>query len=210
MRKQLLNVAITQFGTHGFAGTATRSIAKEAGTAMSSITYYFGGKEGLYLACAEYIAASVNTRLDSTLASIETTPPNTRAAALNTLCSLVTEIAHIMLDGLPEHWSYFIAREQQFPTMAFERLWHGAMQRIISVVIELIRHARTDFSDDDARYCAFSLWGQAITLRTTRAIACRTMQVDQLEQPITAVLLARFIDNTRCMIASGSPTDNLK
>src|SRR3546814_4490035 len=35
-------------------------LAKAAGTAMSSITYHYGGKEGLYLAAADYIVSQMD------------------------------------------------------------------------------------------------------------------------------------------------------
>ncbi len=39
----LLDTAIDQFGRLGFEGASTRDIARASGTAMSSITYHFGG-----------------------------------------------------------------------------------------------------------------------------------------------------------------------
>src|SRR5215218_8822062 len=57
--KALLDIAIDQFGRLGFEGASTRHIAAASGTAMSSITYHFGGKEGLYLAAADQIAGRV-------------------------------------------------------------------------------------------------------------------------------------------------------
>ena len=53
---RLLEVAVREFGQKGLEGASTRGIAAAAGTAMSSITYHYGGKEGLYLAAADYIA----------------------------------------------------------------------------------------------------------------------------------------------------------
>lgn len=58
---KLLDTAIDHFGRFGFEGASTRVIAKASGTAMSSITYHFGGKEGLYLAAADHIAATVTS-----------------------------------------------------------------------------------------------------------------------------------------------------
>ena len=56
----LLDTAIEQFGRYGFEGASTRQIAKASGAAMSSITYHFGGKEGLYLAAADRIASGIS------------------------------------------------------------------------------------------------------------------------------------------------------
>ncbi len=122
MRDVLLDIAIAHFGQQGFAGAATRAIAKEADTAMSSITYHFGGKEGLYLACADHIAACVAQRFAGPVAALESHPPATRADAVDAICDLLATFARLMLDPASQDWSHFIAREQHSPTEAFERL----------------------------------------------------------------------------------------
>ena len=40
-----------------------RAIATAAGTTMSSITYHYGGKQGLYLAAARHIADQMGERM---------------------------------------------------------------------------------------------------------------------------------------------------
>ena len=62
IRERLLSVAIERFGESGFEGASTRDIAQAADTAMSSITYHFGSKEGLYLACADFISEMIRER----------------------------------------------------------------------------------------------------------------------------------------------------
>ena len=54
-KNQLIAAAIAQFGEYGQHAT-TRDIAAQAGQNIAAITYYFGSKEDLYLACAQWIA----------------------------------------------------------------------------------------------------------------------------------------------------------
>ena len=56
-RARILAVALAAFGNSGFASVTTRQIAKEAGVNLPALTYYFGNKRGLYLACAHAIVA---------------------------------------------------------------------------------------------------------------------------------------------------------
>lgn len=49
-RIKLMTVARKLFAKNGLDGTSTRDISKEAGLNISLISYYFGGKEGLYKA----------------------------------------------------------------------------------------------------------------------------------------------------------------
>jgi TetR/AcrR family transcriptional regulator len=48
-RRQLLAAALDEFAAKGFAGARVQDIAARAGLNKHLISYYFGGKEGLYL-----------------------------------------------------------------------------------------------------------------------------------------------------------------
>jgi TetR/AcrR family transcriptional regulator len=52
-RRLLLEAALDEFAAKGFAGARTEDIAAKAGVNKQLITYYFGGKEGLYEAVGE-------------------------------------------------------------------------------------------------------------------------------------------------------------
>jgi AcrR family transcriptional regulator len=52
-RQQLLDAAVVEFGAHGFGGARVSEIAARAGVNKQLISYYFGGKEGLYRAVAD-------------------------------------------------------------------------------------------------------------------------------------------------------------
>jgi AcrR family transcriptional regulator len=51
--RELLTVAAAEFAALGFAGARLEEIAKEAGITRAMIYYYFGGREGLYVAVLE-------------------------------------------------------------------------------------------------------------------------------------------------------------
>jgi TetR/AcrR family transcriptional regulator, regulator of cefoperazone and chloramphenicol sensitivity len=55
-RRKIIEAAIGLFGQHGFDGASTREIASQAGVNAPALQYYFENKEGLYRACAEWIA----------------------------------------------------------------------------------------------------------------------------------------------------------
>ncbi len=61
-KKQLIAAALAQFGEYGMNAT-TREIAAQAGQNIAAITYYFGSKEDLYLACAQWILSPVSSSL---------------------------------------------------------------------------------------------------------------------------------------------------
>jgi AcrR family transcriptional regulator len=52
-KDHILDVAERVFSDHGFDGASTRMISGEAGVNMAMLNYYFGSKEGLFLAIFE-------------------------------------------------------------------------------------------------------------------------------------------------------------
>lgn len=55
-KEKLIEAATKLFAVQGFDGTSTRDIAKLSGLNISLISYYFGGKEGLYKAVIQDFA----------------------------------------------------------------------------------------------------------------------------------------------------------
>jgi AcrR family transcriptional regulator len=59
-RKRLIAAATPLFARNGLHGVNVRSLAKAAGVNLAMISYYFGGKDGLYAAVLEEQFASLN------------------------------------------------------------------------------------------------------------------------------------------------------
>lgn len=58
-KAKLLETALPLFPAKGYAGVSIREIAAAAGVNSSAISYYFGGKEGLYGAILENLFAPI-------------------------------------------------------------------------------------------------------------------------------------------------------
>ena len=197
----LLDVAIDQFGRHGFEGASTREIARASGTAMSSITYHFGGKEGLYLAAADHIAAQIREMQAPAVAAAREAGQASREAAVQALLDLLDSFAQMMLHPETEAWSRFIIREQQFPTEAFTRLFDGAMQGILDIFVELIARARPDLVRREGIATGILLFGQAIALRSAHAAVCRALEIDHIDEASAALLRTRLRANAQCILS---------
>ena len=66
-RQDILTAAREEFATHGLAGGRVEAIASRTKTVKRMIYYYFGSKEGLYIAVLEDVYASIRsaeTQLD--------------------------------------------------------------------------------------------------------------------------------------------------
>ncbi len=66
-RQRIIDAAVKLFGEHGFAGASTRDIAAEAGVNAPALQYYFENKEGVYHACAQFIADDIRSRFEPSM-----------------------------------------------------------------------------------------------------------------------------------------------
>jgi AcrR family transcriptional regulator len=90
-KRNIVEVATREFAQKGYGGARVDAIASRTRTSKRMIYYYFGGKEGLYLAVLEAAYSSIR-RTESTL-DLERLPPET---ALSTLVAFTFDyyIAH--------------------------------------------------------------------------------------------------------------------
>lgn len=178
---RIIEAALEQFGRLGFDGASTRDIAKAGGVAMSSITYHFGGKHGLFLACADHIADVIGGVLLPLREKINAQPPRSPQEAADWGLALLDNFARLMLSPQSATFSSFIAREQQHPTEAFERLYERFMRPMIDTSLDLLAISRPMLSDGERRALILHVMGMALVLRLARACVVRTMQVDDID-----------------------------
>ena len=198
-RKRVLKTAIGLFGSMGFEGANTRDIARHAGTTMSSITYHFGSKHGLYLAAADHVAACVSEYLAPSLDHY-VDPPMDRKTAVDALLSLLDLFAQMMLSDESAAWSQFIMREQQKPSEAFARLYDGAMRRVQHVLGQALKIARHDLNDAEVKASGILLLGQAMILRSSRNSVAQVLGVAEFDQYATTLIRERLRANTLCIV----------
>jgi AcrR family transcriptional regulator len=195
VQQRLLDIAIREFSLKGLEGASTREIAAAAGTVMSSITYHYGGKEGLYLATADYIAEQMGRGMAEAPVEAAGTAEPTPAEARRALHDLLDRFVVKMMDEQTAGWSLFIVREQTNPTEAFERIWRGMMGRMMERVVDLVCIASGRRDAKVARVTAITLLGQIIVLRAARASCLKLLQVADFEPDDIAALRARVAAN---------------
>ena len=169
---RLLDIAIDHFGRRGLEGASTRAIAADAGTPMSSITYHFGGKEGLYLAAADHIAATVSEWLAPALAEVRALCGDgpDAATARRALHIITARMIEMMVSPQNAAFSRFIIREQAEPTEAFSRIYAGIMRGMliqVSGLLRIVSHGRLD--EHEAKLRAMTIVGQILVFRVARA-----------------------------------------
>jgi AcrR family transcriptional regulator len=174
-RLALVRAAVEVFGECGLEAATTRDIAQRARQNIAAIAYYFGGKEGLYLAVVEHIVevlvARIGPLLDEAAAFLreERRTPERCLEYLKTLLSLsiATNQAMIPVTGI-------IVREQTQPTRAFQILYEGCLERLQRLGAELIRaYLGPQASMDECIVRFHALLGQSLAFRFARETIMR-------------------------------------
>jgi AcrR family transcriptional regulator len=193
-RQRILDVALKAFGEASFKAVTTRRISEASGVSLPTLQYYFGGKEGLYRACAEVIVERY--RRHTTGAAAEA------AKALKEDCA--PEVARVHLKALigalagflvgskeAERWAQFVARELRDPGPAFEilyeRLWRPGVEITARMIARITGSAE---SDPASRIQALLLISSLLTFQSGRSISLRTMHWSKIGREEMAMVVS--------------------
>jgi AcrR family transcriptional regulator len=202
---RILDVAIDLFGRAGVDAVSTRAIAEAAGAQQSAISYHFGTKDRLYIACAERIAEMMRERLvplgdDLALAA---DPQEARRR----IEAIMTGLLRIMLDEGMAPVARFVVREQMSPTAAFDVLWSGAIRHVAEPLIGLLRVALPGRHTDEAlRVRCFSLVGQVFAFRFGQASMLRVTGWPAVGPREAALAQEAVRANVRAILADPAPS----
>ena len=178
-RERVLGAALAAFGAAGFEAVTTRQIADAAGVSLPVLQYYFGGKEGLYRACAETIVERFRGHTAG--------PAGSAAEALESGCSaelarshlkeVIGALARFLVEtGPAEPWAQFAAREQRDPGPAFDLLYERLWRPGIEITARLIARIESQLDNDEAvRVRALLMISSLMAFRSTRSVSLRTM-----------------------------------
>jgi AcrR family transcriptional regulator len=198
--RKLIEVAIDLFGRKGPDAVTTRIIAEAAGAQQSAISYHFGSKDRLYLACAEHIAATMRERIAQLLVK-----PLTDISiddAKSRIALIVGGMSAIMMQDEIAPIARFIVREQMNPTPAFAVLYDGAMRHIVEPMVVLLGTISGDsLTIEELRVRCIALMGQVFALRSARAALMCITGWEHVGPRETGLVRDVVVANTRAVLA---------
>lgn len=178
-RTRLLQTSLATFAHRDFEAVSIREIVEQAGANVAAISYHFGGKQGLYLATAEFLADALYGELGPTFAQIRTDAENADAATAGRLLDeLIRRLVHrLTLDHLGDDAAGFILREQQRPTGAFDILFERLMLPIQQTFQLLVSKILGNRAPDERQLIltTHALIGQILAFRTARTTVLRRL-----------------------------------
>ena len=176
-RARILRAALAVFGEHGFKGGATRQIAEAAGVNLPALKYYFGGKQGLYFACAQEIVGRYQQRMLPlvTEAHAALGAPMTPADARARLKAVLRSLAELLVGkGEAELWMAFVLKEMAEQGPAFDvlyrQLWAPGVELTAGLIARALGQTETGAS---ARIRALLLISSLSAFSTARPVSLK-------------------------------------
>ena len=178
-RQRLLEAGIDLFGELGYERASTRAIARRAGVSLPALQYYFGGKEGLHGACAQYVTEDVRARLGPAAERVRLALDRqdlTRAELLELLRAVVEPFLEGLATERPESWALFFARAQGEHTAAFDAIFQQISARLLAIVTEIIsRLIGKPAGNPEVTIRTVFIVGQLTLVRRARPIILRAL-----------------------------------
>jgi len=210
-RQRLLVAAMDIFGKQSYDSTSTRNLADAAGVNLSAIPYYFGGKQGLYLAVAEEIARRLHLRLrplvDETRKMLAQTPPPNREQVLAQLRRFIETFSRTLVgDSVKPAQISFIVHEQLKPTDAFDLIYRQAMHPVHGTLGQLIaRLLDLPAEEDSVILHTHAIIGQTLGFVMTRSTLLRRLGREELDSETREHIVETV---TQMSVAAFTTTDN--
>jgi AcrR family transcriptional regulator len=169
----LIDAAIALFGTKGFAATSTREIAERAETNVASISYHFGGKDGLRRACAEEFVRRMHEILGPPVA-LEHLSPTEAETLLKNLLHVMT--VRVLTESSNALMVNFVIREITEKSETIDIFYNSLIavaHKRLSMLWSIATGAGADSPETALR--AFSVIGQVVYFRLGSEIVLRRM-----------------------------------
>ena len=186
-RAKIVEAALKEFGERGFEGASMRDIAQVAGVNAPALIYYFDNKEGVYLACAEYVVTRMWEALTPAVAAAQQAlEGESDDALIDAFCAIQTGLAHYMLSMRQnEDWRTFIAREQSGLGLrsTFNVINDGFSKRLMHLSAAIIgRFLRLPPDDEECVVRTMTFHGQLLPFYFARRSSLSMLNWDEITE----------------------------
>lgn len=205
-RQALITAAIGLFGQKGFEATSTREIASAANANIASIAYHFGGKDGLRLACADFVAGRIHAVVGPVLRDFD--PGDDPALAQAGIESVVMSMADFLLSRAEARdIAAFVLSEMNKPGVVLDRIYEDFFKTVHTALCRLLGLATgQDPESDLIRIGTFSIVGQVVYFRIGHAIVARRMGWETVGPAEVDAIKSVLLGNIRAFVTANRKT----
>lgn len=190
-KSQLISAALAQFGEYGLHAT-TRDIAAQAGQNIAAITYYFGSKDDLYLACAQWIADFIGGQFRPHADEAEqlfAQPQPDRGAMRELILRACKNMIMLLTQEDTVNLSKFISREQLSPTAAYQLIHQQVIAPLHTHLTRLIAaYTGSDADDTQTILHTHALLGEVLAFRLGKETILKRTGWSQFDEEKTALI----------------------
>jgi AcrR family transcriptional regulator len=202
-RRALIRAALKLFGSQGFDGTSTREIASAANANIGSIAYHFGGKEGLRIACANFIVEAIQSVAAQALRADAGGPQGAAAATAQLNTAIERMVGFVVAAPEAGEIVQFVLRELAHPTAALDVIYNGVFEPTHKRLCEIWAEAAGEDPDSDTtKITVFTMIGQVIYFRIGRVAVLRRMGWQDIGPKQAAAIVAVARDNLAAVLAA--------
>ncbi|KLU19655.1 transcriptional regulator [Proteus mirabilis] len=185
-KRQLLEAACEIFGKNGPDAATTRQIAQAAQQNIAAIAYYFGSKEGLYLAVAQHIADLIRLDFEPTVVILDEFLERPNPTEHCHYCKRLSQIVFynmlvLYLIKKIIHLSRIMAREQLVPTEAYSLIHQQALSPLLTRVNKLLAlYIGLDATLPTTMLHTHAILGEVLSFRLVRETILRQTGWDRI------------------------------
>lgn len=196
-RTRLIEEALRIFGERGYRAATTRELAGAASTTLPSLSYYFGGKEGLYVACAESVVERFEraTGEAAALAQAELGRPLEPERAREHLRAIFRALVPLLTGPDPGRFAGFVREVLDTPGPAFDVLYDRLWQPGIELTGLLIQRASAGcITSDAAKVRAIMMISSLIGFGSGPEVVARAVGAEATGAAVRSQVLAVLED----------------
>ena len=198
-KEKLLQTAIELFAKHGINGVSTRMLAKESGVNLSSINYYFGGKQKLYDAVLESIIEKISAFIASKRAPLleAQLQPNEEFKVfignlIDFLCSNTISNAQAEL----------FVKEIIQPSGVYNQLYAQVIEPMHKRLTTLVMQTTT-LTEQEAIIQVHCLMGQAVNFKIHKHALLRRLNLSDYTPQLICQIKAQVFKNCDILLMGG-------
>ncbi len=203
----ILETAYRLFGERSLEDVSIRELAKEANVNISSIHYYYGSKEELYLAVVNNITeimAQKAGEFKSAFTEAQKEGEASDAFYIHWLKYLVEMIARSMIGRLKKnnYLHRIIIREQMTPSRGFELLYQQGLEPVLTILDDLIaRISKQDISSSEVRARTHTLLGQIVIFSVQQLTITQRMPfLQEDEEKNMEIIIQTILENVEYIL----------
>lgn len=202
-REALIRAGLRLFGEKGFEAASTRALASEAGANIGSISYHFGGKEGLHAACAQYIVDMISQVAEGALGDVAAPPETTSPEEATAMLVQTIEAMVNFIVSRPESGEIvqFILRELTHPSEALDTIYAGVFEPVHKRLCALWEAATGEPAESEStKIRVFTIIGQVVYFRIGREPVMRRMGWETIGRREASAVVTVASDNLRIIL----------